>query len=184
MRFQGRDFLGDSSVGATHEESQSDIVCSHSSSSLFLAATLEQSALKTLPIRNFEKGALTRRSQGNFAQVCRNLQATFVQKCWYSALCILRRMRNIAPSLSQIQESISGNSLQIPLFRCPLFEISCGRSAEAHLRIVLPKKVLFMLPFLCVLWAFSEGRSVRERRTQSRNEEAQREPKWELAVDF
>ena len=34
---------------------------------------------------------------------------------------------------------------------------------------------LFILPFLCALRAFSEGLSVREHRTQSQNEEPQRE---------
>ena len=43
----------------------------------------------------------------------------------------------------------------------------------------------FVRPTLpCILRAFSEGLSVRELRTQSRNEEAQREVGWELAMDF
>ena len=50
----------------------------------------------------------------------------------------------------------------------------CGRPcADAHLRIFFAQKHLFILLFLCVLRAFSEGLSVL--RTQSRNEEAQRE---------
>ena len=46
------------------------------------------------------------------------------------------------------------------------------------------QKKKFIPPFLCILRAFSEGLSVRELRTQSWNEEAQREIGWELAENF
>ena len=45
-------------------------------------------------------------------------------------------------------------------------------------------KNLFILPCLCLLRAFSEGLSVRELRTQSCTEEAQREIGWELAANL
>ena len=61
----------------------------------------------------------------------------------------------------------------------------CGRTcAEAHLRGFFAPKCLFILPFPGVLRAFSEGLPVRDLRTESRNEEAQRKVGWELAGDF
>ena len=50
--------------------------------------------------------------------------------------------------------------------------------------ILFAPKHSFILPCLCVLRAFSEGLSVRELRTQSRNEEAQREVGQKLGGNF
>ena len=50
--------------------------------------------------------------------------------------------------------------------------------------ILFAQNVSFILPFPCILGASSEGVLVRELRTQSRNEEAQMELGWELAVAF
>ena len=74
----------------------------------------------------------------------------------------------------------------IKKFRATFWDTnSCDcTGAEAHLRTFFAQKHSFILLFLCVLRAFAEGVSVQELRTQSRNEEAQREVGWQLAGNF
>ena len=75
------------------------------------------------------------------------------------------------------------------LHRAPGRPTPCGFVTTALAQklvcdVCCQKCFFFILPFPCVLMAFSEGLSVRELRTQSQNEEAQKELGWELTVDF
>ena len=62
--------------------------------------------------------------EGAVAQICHKLRAKFAQNCRYFVSYIRGRVRKIVANLSRISKSISDNFMQIPLFQCPLLQIS------------------------------------------------------------
>ena len=83
---------------------------------------------------------------------------------------------------------LRGNSSSPPVFKmCWHADYLCFNKWPPHwcrssFTNFLAQNILFMPPFPCVLGTFSKGHSVRELRTQCRNEQALRELGWELAV--